>query len=547
MNGPLLAVTLPLIASALVAGGLAIYTWHRRIVLGARIFALFMVSVMAWSLVSAATHLSPTLSGKLFWTNSQYIWVGLVPALWLLFVFLYTGRERLLTVRTIALLSIHPIVLQPVVWLNPGKLFRMHVWLDAVGEIPTLGNQLGPLFWVHAVYSYGVLIAGSVLLWRAHFGTPRIYLRQGVSLAIAIVVPWLANIVTIVGAPALSHLDLTPFAFTISGAAIALGLFRHGFLDLVPVARSAVVRSLATGVVVLDAQSRIVDLNPAAEAVLDVTREEVSGQPLGTVLPQCAYVMSRHEDLQDARDEIVVGQGENRRVYDLRFSALQDLHGKVIGHLLTLQDITERKESQTALSRYAERLRILHQIDEAILNARSPEEIAVAALGQIHHLFPAQCLSVLALDGTGPTRPLAIRASGRLRRTSTVWEEAADADSSVFSQVTCINDVAGDESADWMSRRLYDEGVRAYLVAPLIVQKELIGALALESTIAGAFGSEHIDVASQVATSLAVGLESARRYIAAQQELAERKIAEEALRQSEVTLRQKAEDLAARN
>jgi signal transduction histidine kinase len=84
-------------------------------------------------------------------------------------------------------------------------------------------------------------------------------------------------------------------------------------------------------------------------------------------------------------------------------------------------------------------------------------------------------------------------------------------------------------------------------VAPLVVQQQRIGALTLESVAAGAFGSEHIDVATQVATSLAVGLESARRYSAAQQELVERKLAEDALRQSEAALRQKAEDLAARN
>ena len=547
MIDPLLVVTLPLIASAVVAGWLAVYTWRRRSILGARLFTFFMVSVMAWSLNSVVTHLNPTLSGKVFWTNFQYVWVGLVPALWLLFVLAYSGRERLLTLRTAALLSIHPILLQMVVWLNPGGLFRAEAWLETAGKILTLGSRSGPLFWVHTVYSYGVLIIGSALLLRSSHGAPRIYVRQGVALAIALAVPWIANIVTIFGAPAVAHLDLTPFAFTISGVAVALTLFRHGFLDLMPVARSAVIRSLSTGVVVLDAQDRVIDLNPAAEPILGVTREEVVGQPLGAVLPQYSYLMSRHEDLQDARDEVVVGQGEERRVYDLRISALQDYRDTVIGHLLSLQDITERKESQTALSRYAERLRILHQIDQAILNSRSPEEIAVAALGQILHLFPAQRLSVMALDGASPARLLATRASGKLRPATTVWQDAAAAGSAVFSNVTCISDVTDSEGADWLYARLSSEGVCSLLVAPLIVQQRRIGVLTLESTTPGAFGSEHIDVATQVATSLAVGLESARRYTAAQQELIERRLAEDALRQSETTLRQKAEDLAARN
>ena len=75
----------------------------------------------------------------------------------------------------------------------------------------------------------------------------------------------------------------------------------------------------------------------------------------------------------------------------------------------------------------------------------------------------------------------------------------------------------------------------------------MVGTLNLESATSNAFTAEHIDVASQIATSLAVALENARLYAAAQQEISERKLAETALRASEASLRQKAEDLAARN
>jgi PAS domain S-box-containing protein len=46
-------------------------------------------------------------------------------------------------------------------------------------------------------------------------------------------------------------------------------------------------------------------------------------------------------------------------------------------------DITERKRDEEALRRYAERLNVLHEIDQAILAARSAEEIAEAALGRV--------------------------------------------------------------------------------------------------------------------------------------------------------------------
>jgi len=542
-----LLVTVPLLASAVVAAWIAVYAWRRRAIPGARGFALFKLSLMAWSLVGVATHLSPTLAGKLFWTNAQYIWVALALLFWLLFVLVYAGHERLLTLRTVALLSIHPIVLQLLAWGNPAGLFRRDVWLEACGGLSTMGNEMGPLFWAHAAYSYALLLVSSVLLLRAHVGSSRIYYRQGVTLAVAIIIPWIANLVTIFAADAICYLNLTPFAFTISGAAIALGVFRHGFLDLMPVAQRAVIQSLPTGIVVLDAQGRIVDLNPAAEAVLGLSRQEVEGQALRAVLPQYSYLMSRHDDLDGARDEVVIGHGEASQVYDVRFSVLQGSHGQAVGHLFSLQDITERKESQTTLSRYADRLRILHQIDEAILNAGSPEEIATAALGQIQHLFTAQRLSVVALDSACRARALAVRASGRLRQMPLVWVEPAAVDAAVFAKTACVKAIPDGEGGDLLSRRLWAEGIRSYLIAPLLVQKRLIGALILDSSMEGAFSSEHIDVATQVATSLAVGLENSRLLAAVQLELAERTQAEEALRQSEASLWQKAEDLSARN
>jgi signal transduction histidine kinase len=100
---------------------------------------------------------------------------------------------------------------------------------------------------------------------------------------------------------------------------------------------------------------------------------------------------------------------------------------------------------------------------------------------------------------------------------------------------------------DELDRQLLDAGVLGYLVIPLMAQETIIGTLNLETTSRDAFGQEHVDLASQIGASLAMALQNARLYAAAQQELTERKLAEAALRESEATLRQKAEDLEARN
>jgi len=544
-------LTLYIALLAVVAVGtilLASFMWRRRVIPGAVPFSLSMYALAAWSAAVILIHLSGELPAKLFWTNAQYVGITLAPLMWLLFVLEYTGYASILTKRNLVLFSLHPVLVQVVVWTNPyHHLFRGQVWLDTSGVVPTLGNTLGPAFWVHAVYSYGLMLMAAYFLIRSHFYAPRVYRRHDWTFLVAIAAPWLANIVTLAQPAVLSYLDLTPFAFTVSGAVIVWGLVRRSLLDLAPAAREAVMEDMTTGIIVLDHRDRVVDMNSAAEGMLSVVSERILGQQLSEVLPHYSYIISRFRGVGRTHDEVTIGEGPTRRIYDLHVSPLRDARADVIGHLVNMQDVTQRKHAELALSRYADRLRILYEIDQAILAAKSAETIALAVLDQIHRLLPCTRMSVVALDGAKQPHMLAVRGSGGLAPERAPWVEALSAEDLGGFEVRCVNDVPHDTVASALDRQLYDEGVRAYVTVPLMAQDMLVGTLNLEYTVDRVFTAEHLDVASQIATSLAVALESARFYASAQQELAERKLAEAALRESESVLRQRAEDLVARN
>jgi signal transduction histidine kinase len=83
-----------------------------------------------------------------------------------------------------------------------------------------------------------------------------------------------------------------------------------------------------------------------------------------------------------------------------------------------------------------------------------------------------------------------------------------------------------------IQRALLARGVRSYVVVPMCIQGELVGLLYLEASRPRAFTSDHIEVAIEVAVLLAVAIRQARLYDQAQQEIAERKRAEEDMRQA---------------
>jgi signal transduction histidine kinase len=216
-----------------------------------------------------------------------------------------------------------------------------------------------------------------------------------------------------------------------------------------------------------------------------------------------------------------------RLAADQTAAALQNAH-----------EFTARRQAEQTLHRHAERLQIRHEIDQAILAARLPETIALAAIGRIRQLIPAKRAIVLAREQDGEIRLLAAQSTGRIGQMPNL-----EVYKNLFEERTLNSGwVHGVENLDALTQRtplqkaLYAADVRSYVVAPLHIQGELVGTLNLESDDAKAFVADHVTIATEVAALLAVAIRQARLYELAQQEIAERQQAEEALRQHATAL-----------
>src|SRR4029450_4154565 len=72
--------------------------------------------------------------------------------------------------------------------------------------------------------------------------------------------------------------DLTPFAFVLTTAVLVWGVYQFSLLDLRPVARSQIFRTISDPVLVLDPDGRVLDANPAAGRLVDRPPAEVVGK-----------------------------------------------------------------------------------------------------------------------------------------------------------------------------------------------------------------------------------------------------------------------------
>ncbi|RME43081.1 MAG: GAF domain-containing protein, partial [Chloroflexi bacterium] len=270
--------------------------------------------------------------------------------------------------QQIAWLAVEPTITILLAWTNPwhGLMWRGYA-LDSRGPLTVLVPNYGPWLWVNVAYSYLLIAVGTyqfiVGLWRS--STP--YRAQIAFILAGAFVPWIANILFLFNLGPVPNVDFTPFAFTFTGIVIAVGLFRFQLLDLVPIARDMIVEAMNDGVIVLDTQNRIVDLNPAAGRVIGRRASEAVGQPAFELLHISPDLVEHCDDAAGAQEEIVVGEGEAQCCYDLRIMPLHDRRKNRVGCLITLHDITARRKAEHALQEREARLRVTMEQTPAIL------------------------------------------------------------------------------------------------------------------------------------------------------------------------------------
>jgi diguanylate cyclase (GGDEF)-like protein/PAS domain S-box-containing protein len=137
---------------------------------------------------------------------------------------------------------------------------------------------------------------------------------------------------------------------SMTGAIITFTILRYKLLDLVPVAREALVERMADGLLVIDGNGRIVDMNAAARDLFDVG----AGRPLGLsaveVLKQWPEATRRLIENNDVECEfdLVSPDGRNIGVY---VSPLRDHGDDYSGSLVILRDVTAYRQTEEALQK----------------------------------------------------------------------------------------------------------------------------------------------------------------------------------------------------
>ena len=348
-----------LVLAGVLQAGQALSVARRRDAPEGRPLAAVLLAAAWWGLAGAVELSVTDPATRVLWGDLKYVGIVLVPPTWLVFALLFTGLRSWVSRRTLGLLAVEPVLVLTALAVPATHDLVRYLPASQIGEpFPVLA--VGPLFWVHAVYGYVVVLVATVTFVRGLLRTSRVYRRLSGALVVAAVLPWTANLLFVLEVGPFARVDLTPFLFSFTGAVLVQGLLRGRLLTMARVTRDVVVDGLVDGVLVLDAFDRVVEANPAALAMLRPGGSLV-GVPVGDLLPS------------HPADEVQVEASAGSRTVEVRRQPLLDRSGTRAGEVLLLRDISERRAAEEQVRvLLEERTRVAAALQTALLPAVLP-------------------------------------------------------------------------------------------------------------------------------------------------------------------------------
>jgi len=331
---------------ALITLALAIYlgsySWRRRNIPAAKPFIMACFLGGIWTLGVILELCAADFSTKVFWVKFQAIWQLPVAATITCFLFEYADLNRWLNRRNYVLLFLVPLLSVLFIVTND---FHHLVWTGFRMNRYVIASP-GRLYWFFNSYIYLLgLINFAVLVWLA-ISSP------GHRLPVAIIIS--GQILARVGYTLDKLQVIGPgesILLSVGVVAVAYAWAFLGFhvIDPVAAAHKAVRRQMGDGLFVLDLKGRIVDVNPMAASILGIPENSLRDKLLMEVMPIDAGLLEQSEDKRIGQTDIILGEGNSTRHYNLNLTPLIGRHGEFIGQLILLHDVTEQKRAQTQI------------------------------------------------------------------------------------------------------------------------------------------------------------------------------------------------------
>lgn len=315
---------------------------------------------------------------------------GMGPA-WLLLAARYT-RSTIFERRPALLVGagVPPALAYLALLTNDGHhLYAYDMGARILQQAPA--HWAGPVFWINLGWQLLLVLGGTALYLRSASTSLSLAQRQHTR--------WIAASTALpVAATVGRYLDWLPYDFNpvplsvaICVAAIIGIAIRYRLLDSLPMARRDVIDAIADAVILTDADGLIVDLNPAAEALLGAGKKAMRDQPLARALAR----LTRDEDVAGAERHLEDGLADHEppaialrtrkeRDLDVQLGHVCGDEGEPTARFAVIRDVTEARRYERLLRESQQRVVVGGLAAGLAHEVNNPLAFVASNLQQVH-------------------------------------------------------------------------------------------------------------------------------------------------------------------
>ena len=481
---------------------------------GARPFALFMGLVSTWALSNiwdlTRVDLPATQIGlKICFTAIA----GIAPA-WITFVLEYTGFPGLkknkiwLVFHVLAGITILLTLTNEthqLIWRLPGNNYT---------ALNPMAATHGVWFWVLVTYSYLAMVIGTAYLLHFLYKSPEIFRAQVTPLVIGMLIPFTANVIYVSGLSSRFRLDITPLTFGAAGLIYAVALFRYRLFDLVPYTRNLFLERMMDGLVVLDPNLQVIEINEVAKSLLSTENRGGYRMKLADLFHETGVNI---QDLLATGDNQVEIQLPKQNLWiEIRLFQIQDARRHYHGSAIILRNITTRKQAEMAAEEQRNLANALRETALLLTGTLELEEVLDRILEHVGTVVAHDSANILLLDSRKRSAVFA-RGHGYSERgledeTAAIMLEVETTPSLRQMMISRLPIIVPDiQNTDWIKLPTSD-WVRSYLGAPICVKDDVIGFINLNSATSNHFSPKLAERLSAFAVQAGVAIENARLF-----------------------------------
>jgi len=344
---------------------MALYTLQYRKIKGAFAISLIQLCKACWLIGLISIGLGTGLKTKLVWASFEQMMGLMLPLVWFIAMLQLSQLDRKIPKVIIHIMGMFIAFLWFSIWTTSWLgLYWKKAWLDGSALIVARG----PLINLALLSNY--LFAGVNAVLIVYWIIKSVGLRriQAIWFLVASLFTLAGHILTFI--PALEFLAPQASGFLLTGILVTWIYYQGNVSSILPRAQNTVIHNMFDGLLVIDKENNIVDMNPAAERIFHDLPAEIGAkfEPLAVSWPDLARL---DEKLPSQTMEVVRANSGGCRYYQLNTTMLYAAKGYLLGKVMVLKDITVQKqeqlqklEEQKALSILAERNRLGRELHD---------------------------------------------------------------------------------------------------------------------------------------------------------------------------------------